>query len=233
MTKKANEIQTGYQKVRQEIENACQRVDRCPDSVKVVAVTKGYPPRMLIHALSAGLKTLGESRAQEFREKVGLLEGAEVEWHFVGPLQPKNAKLVAGPCHLIHSVDTLAVAQAVGERSVQLDRTSDILIQVNVSGEETKSGVPPEKARALAEDIVAVEGVSLRGFMTMAPFWDDQEAIRPLFRQLREIRDEIADHLAIELPELSMGMSNDFSVAVEEGATLVRVGTKIFGKREV
>lgn len=210
--------------VRQRIEAACRRAGRAPDGVTLVGVTKGQPVESVAEALACGLRDIGENRVQEALQKAGALRtmGVAPRWHLIGHVQTNKAKAAAGLSAIIHSVDSLRLAQA-------LDRAAHeplpILLEVNVAGEASKFGFAPgEVAHALSE-IAALPRLDVRGLMTVAPLTDRPETVRPVFRRLRELRDELG------LRELSMGMTDDFETAIEEGATLVRVGRAIFGER--
>ncbi len=230
----SNDIATNYQQIVRRVHRACKRSGREPESVKIVAISKGQSPVKISDAVSCGINTLGESRPQEFREKQSLLaDYHDINWHFVGHLQENKVRFVVGQCELIHSVDSLALADALANRSRKQGVCSSILLQVNVSREETKHGVLTDDAPEIVEKIMKIEGVELRGLMCMAPHVEHSEQVRPIFRQLRELSEQLNDEISdCSLDELSMGMSNDFEVAVEEGATLVRVGQAIFGPRD-
>jgi len=215
--------------VRRQIAAACERVGREPRDVTLVAVSKTHPAAAVERALAAGQRDFGENYVQEAREKVPLVAGGPC-WHYIGRLQRNKVKYLAPWVHLIHTVDSLKLAAEIDKQAAQHRRTIPILLQVNVAGEDAKSGCRPEDAGALAREMLRFPALELRGLMTMPPFWP-AERVRPFFRQLRELRDRLCDELGRPLPELSMGMSDDFPAAVEEGATLVRVGTAIFGAR--
>jgi PLP dependent protein len=216
--------------VRRRIEAAARRADREPDDVTLVAVTKTWPASVVLEAINAGATDLGENRAQEFREKVTLL-GDRGRWHFVGHLQTNKVRHVIGSCELIHSVDRLGLAESIARRAAVTDAEQDVLIEVNVAGDPNKHGVEPPRAVGLALEVQELEGVRVRGLMTMPPYAEDPELSRPHFKDLAALSAQ----LVAELPgagALSMGMSHDFEVAIEEGATIVRVGTAIFGPRK-
>jgi pyridoxal phosphate enzyme (YggS family) len=216
--------------VRRTIEAAARRADREPDEVTLVAVTKTWPASVVLEAINAGASDLGENRAQEFREKVTLL-GGRGRWHFVGHLQTNKVRHVIGSCELVHSVDRLGLAESIARRAAVTDAEQDVLIEVNVAGDPNKHGVEPPHAVGLALEVQELEGVRVRGLMTMPPYAEDPELSRPHFKDLAALSAQ----LVAELPgagALSMGMSHDFEVAIEEGATIVRVGTAIFGPRK-
>jgi PLP dependent protein len=216
--------------VRRAIEAAARRTDREPDDVTLVAVTKTWPASVVLEAIDAGAIDLGENRAQEFREKVALL-GDRGRWHFVGHLQTNKVRHVIGSCELIHSVDRLGLAESIARRAAVTEAEQDVLIEVNVAGDPNKHGVEPPQAVGLALEVQELEGLRVRGLMTMPPYAEDPELSRPHFKDLAALSAQ----LVAELPgagALSMGMSHDFEVAIEEGATIVRVGTAIFGPRK-
>jgi pyridoxal phosphate enzyme (YggS family) len=215
--------------VRTSIEDAARRSARSPSAVTLVAVSKTWPADVALEAISAGVTDLGENRAQEFKEKVALLEG-RARWHFIGPLQTNKVRQVVGACDLIHSVDRLALAEAIDRRASRLGLVQDVLIEVNVALDPSKHGIEPARAIALAEEADAMAGVRVRGLMTMPPYPDDPEESRPYYKELAALSRRLLAELP-EAAELSMGMTRDFEIAVEEGATLVRIGTAIFGPR--
>jgi pyridoxal phosphate enzyme (YggS family) len=197
---------------------------RMPPGVTLVAVSKTQPAEAIREAYAAGQRDFGENYAQEWREKAdALADLADLRWHFVGGLQTNKVKYLAGRVFLVHAVDREELARELSKRFGQKGATARVLLEVNTGGEATKGGVPPAEAPALAAAVRALPGVDLRGLMCMPPPEDDP---RPHFRVLRELRDRLG------LAELSMGMSADWEAAIEEGATIVRVGTAIFGARE-
>lgn len=215
--------------VQHRIAIAAERAGRSPSDVVLVAVTKSFPAHVAIEAFRAGLTDLGENRAQELKEKA-IAIAEPVRWHFIGHLQTNKARQVVGVADLIHSVDRFGLAEEIARRARSRGEIQDVLIEVNVSGETSKHGADPARASHLAEEVASLEGVRVRGFMTMAPLAEEPEASRPYFSELRELRDLVAPSLP-DATELSMGMTRDFEVAIEEGATLVRVGEAIFGPR--
>jgi pyridoxal phosphate enzyme (YggS family) len=215
-----------WQAVRARVDAACQRAGRTPSEVTIVAVSKTHPAASVREAAAAGATDFGENYAQELVAKRA--ECGDVRWHFIGRLQRNKAKFVAGQVALIHAVDDIDLAVAIGKRTQVVQ---PVLLALNAADEATKGGVTAADAAALARGIIAVPNVRLDGLMTMPPPADDPEASRPYFERLRELRDRLADELAIPLPILSMGMSGDFEVAIACGATHVRIGTAIFGAR--
>ncbi len=218
-------------KVRAAITAACQKAGRDPGSVRLIAVSKTVDLDRIRAAIAAGQDLFGENYLQEAKDKIDVL-GRQVGWHLVGHLQTNKAKPAVELFDLIHGVDRGKLARALDSAAARLGKVQDVLIQVNQGGEDTKSGVAPEAARELVQEVARLPHLRLLGLMTMPPWFADPEAARPYFRSLRELRDRLRSLSGLPLPELSMGMSGDFTVAVEEGATLVRVGTAIFGRRQ-
>lgn len=221
--------------VRQRIAAAAERAGRDPDAVTLVAVSKTFPLEVVRAAVDAGLRDLGENRASELVEKVATLPGAadggQVRWHFVGSLQRNKARDVAAHADLFHALDSVRLANALDRRAAQAGRVLPVLVQVNISDEDAKHGVPPAEVAALLREADRREHLEVRGLMGMAAFVDTpdelESVVRPAFRTLRRSFEDAP----LDLSVLSMGMSGDFEVAVEEGATHVRVGTAVFGPR--
>ncbi len=221
------DIAANVARVQARIADAAARAGRRPGDVRLIAVTKTVDPGRIREAASCGLREFGENRVQEARDKVPAVPGAT--WHLIGHLQRNKAKEALRLFAMIQSVDSRALAEEVSRRAAATQARIDVLIEVNISGETAKHGVAPEDAEALARDVAELGGVRLCGLMAMAPLVEDAEDTRPYFRRLRELRDRIRDaHPEAGVRELSMGMSNDFEVAVEEGATMVRVGRALF-----
>ena len=217
--------------VERRISAACARAGRSRAEVTLVAIAKGFPPDTVSAALDAGVSDIGVNRAQEFKEKVAVI-GDRARWHFVGHLQTNKVRQVVGTVALIHSVDRYGLAEAIARRARSLGTAQDVLVEVNLAGEASKAGIEPPNAVAFALEIATIEGVDVRGFMAIPPLTDDDGSTRSYFAQLRAVRDEFVTRASGRpIAELSMGMSKDFEVAIEEGATLVRVGTAIFGPR--
>lgn len=219
--------------ILERIKNAALKSGRSPDSVRLVAVSKTMPADTVRRAIDAGLDVFGENYIQEFREKYKTLSAYPVSWHFIGKLQTNKAKYAVRLFDLIHSVDSVRLAEALNDRAKKIDKTQNVLIQVNISGESTKSGTTEAGAEELVRAAGALPNLSVCGLMAMPPFFNDPENARPYFRALRRIRDRIAGESIpnVAMRELSMGMTGDFEAAIEEGATLVRIGTAIFGSR--
>ena len=214
------------------INAAALQAGRTAGSVRLVAVSKTRPAADIVAAFAAGQTVFGENYVQEFTAKAAELH-EPVEWHFIGHLQSNKVKYIAGLVTLIHSVDRLSLAQEISHQWGRLGRCCDILLQVNISGETSKSGTTEAEALQLVRAMALLPNVRIRGLMTMPPFFDDPEAARPFFAALRGLSQVIAsEHIpGVGMEELSMGMSGDFEAAIQEGATLVRVGTSIFGSR--
>jgi pyridoxal phosphate enzyme (YggS family) len=217
--------------IEQRMADACIRAGRPVKDVRLVVVTKTQSAETVNAALQSGITEIGENRVQEYVKKREALESHHL--HMIGHLQRNKVKYIIGGVAMIHSVDSLALAEEISRRSMNMDLTTDILLEVNTSGEKSKNGIAPDEAGALVRDVLALPNLRLQGLMTVAEFFDDPERVRPAFRLLRTLRDEAqAQNPGCTLPELSMGMTNDFEVAIEEGATLVRIGSAIFGPRQ-
>jgi PLP dependent protein len=219
--------------VKDRIQRAAQDCGRLPASVRLVAVSKTVDAKRVREAIQAGVTILGENYIQEAREKFNALYDQAVAWHFIGHLQTNKAKYAVRMFDLIHSVDSLKLAAALNKEASKRDIVQDILIQVNLSGEATKSGVSADEVGPLLEKIAALEHIRVRGLMTMPPFFDDPESARPFFEALSALRDRLGrtPTANADLQELSMGMTDDFEAAIKAGATLVRIGTAVFGQR--
>jgi pyridoxal phosphate enzyme (YggS family) len=224
-----------FQRVRKLIDDCALRCGRTPAEVTLIAVTKTHPVETLRQALNLGIKEFGENRVQEAETKIDEVGRDRARWHLIGHLQANKVRRAVKLFDVIHSVDSIALAQRIDRHCVEAGRpVLPVLIQVDLAGEETKSGIGEEDLERLAEVIGEAESLRLLGLMTLPPFFDDAQQARPYFKKLRELRDTLqARNYFGDTPgELSMGMTNDFEVAVEEGATMVRVGTAIFGERK-
>jgi pyridoxal phosphate enzyme (YggS family) len=219
--------------VRDRIREVCSRCGRNPEDVLLLGVTKTFGIKSIREAIEAELFDFGENYAQEFLEKRSQVSDERVRWHFIGHLQSNKVKYVAGHVHLIHSVDNDRLAGELQKNGEKYGRSFDILIEVHTTDEATKYGVPPEGTLDLVKRIAKFSRVSVRGLMTMGPFSDDPNDSRPSFQQLTALRARIEREGIgnVSMRHLSMGMSHDFEVAIEEGSTIVRVGTAIFGER--
>ncbi len=222
------------QAVLERIGRACERSGRDPQDVRLVAVSKTVAAERVRQAVAAGVQILGENYIQETRDKQAELGDLSVSWHFIGHLQRNKAKYAVRMFDLIHSLDSLKLARELDRQAARHGRVQPVLIQVNISREESKSGIATEEIETLVREVAGLEHLRLQGLMTMPPFFDQPERARPYFRKLAELARHIAqlDIAGVSMQELSMGMSGDFEVAIEEGATLVRVGTAIFGARQ-
>ncbi|OGP88413.1 MAG: YggS family pyridoxal phosphate enzyme [Deltaproteobacteria bacterium RBG_19FT_COMBO_43_11] len=219
-------------KIRQQIAVAAARVGRDAHLIKLMAVTKTVLPEHISQAINAGITMFGENYVQEAKEKIAAL-GKQAQWHMIGHLQTNKAKYVVNLFDYVHSVDRIELAQELDKRARLAGHKMNILIEVNVSGEQTKNGVSANAALDLIKCIAPLENISVRGLMTMAPYSDNPENSRPYFSALRNLRNQISHEQIpeIQMEELSMGMTDDFEVAIEEGATIVRIGRAIFGTR--
>ena len=219
-------------RIRNTIVDAALRSGRKASDVRLMAVTKTVDDDRIMEAIEAGVDIIGESYVQEAKRKIEKM-GRPLEWHMIGYLQSNKAKYAVRLFDMIHSVDRMDLALELDRRSKALSHVMKVLIEVNISGEETKSGVPYKEVIQLIRDVSALDNISIQGLMTMPPWFDDPEEARPYFVALRELRDKIiAENInRVEMRELSMGMSGHYEVAVEEGATIVRVGRSIFGER--
>ena len=225
-------IKENVQEVLKRIEGACERSGRNPEDVILIAVSKTHPPERIVEAAEAGIKHIGENRVQEAMKKYEVLEHLPLTWHLIGYLQRNKVKYAVRIFHMIHSVDRTAIADELEKRLARLGRELPVLVEVNVAQEETKHGTSVDDAPALVKHILSLKHLKPVGLMTVAPYVEDPEEVRWVFRSLRELKDRINEELGEEvLTHLSMGMSGDFEVAIEEGATMVRIGTAIFGER--
>ena len=216
--------------VRQRIGAACQRAGRDPASVTLLAVSKGQPPEAVEEAARLGLDLFGENKVQEAKGKIPLCLD-RLRWHMIGHLQTNKCRDAVELFEMIQSVDSLHLAAEISKWADRAARTVPVLLEANVAGESSKSGYPPQRLLAELAPVSALPRIEIHGLMTMAPWTPEPEKVRPIFRQLGELRRRCQDLLGAPLPCLSMGMTGDFEVAVEEGATLVRIGTALFGER--
>lgn len=226
-------IQSKLERVESRIKEAALSCGRDPESVKLVAVSKTVPVDYIRAGIKAGVTIVGENYVQEAKEKIETIGRDNVSWHFIGHLQSNKAKHAVKLFDLIHSVDSIKLAREIDRRARAIDRLQPILIQVNISGEETKSGIDADQSLELVRQISALENIAVRGLMTMPPYFNAPDKVRPYFRALRSMQELIRKEAIprADMTELSMGMTGDFETAIEEGATLVRIGTAIFGER--
>jgi PLP dependent protein len=228
-------LETRLRSIRDRIGEAAARANRAPDEVQLVTVSKTVPIEVLRDAYALGLRVFGENRVQEAQEKIANLALLDIRWELIGHLQTNKANRAAELFARVQSVDSLRLAEALSARASALAKTLPILLEVNVAGEASKSGFAPEETLAAAHAIASLPRLRPEGLMTIAPLVDDPEDMRPVFRALRELRDRLREVVPLGSdggwPELSMGMSDDFAVAIEEGATLIRLGRALFGAR--
>ena len=217
--------------VRSLIEESCVRSGRDPEEVTLLGASKTVKPEIIRRFFECGLKTFGENRVQEFLEKYERLKGLNIDWHFIGSLQTNKVKYLIDRVSLIHSLDRKSLADEIQKRAQRAGIVQDVLIEVNVGDEESKAGVKPEELRELFEYSLNLPNLKVLGLMTIPPYLPDPEEVRPFFAKLRKLKDRLEEEFGVNLKHLSMGMSHDFTVAIEEGATIVRVGTLLFGER--
>lgn len=219
--------------VREQISRAAERAHRDYNEITLIAVSKTKPIELVKMAYTLGITNFGENRVQEALPKLTNFHPPEVHWHMIGHLQSNKASRVADTFDYVHSVDNLHLAQVLSKHAAERARPLPILLQVNIAGEASKEGMAPEEVSALARQIAGLPHLDVQGLMTIAPLVPDAEQVRPVFRALRELRDRLRDKLpSHSWHHLSMGMTDDYSVAIEEGATLVRIGRAIFGARQ-
>ena len=217
-------------RVMEKIENAARKIGRDPNEIKLVAVSKTVEVARIMEAIEAGISILGENYVQEAQKKIEEI-GQPVSWHFIGHLQSNKAKYAIRLFDMIHSLDSVPLAEELNRRAEQADRVMEVMIEVNLSKEATKFGTDEEVVVNLAKRIQNLNHLSLEGLMTMPPYFDSPELSRPYYIALRELKEKMVKE-GVPMKDLSMGMSNDFEIAIEEGATYVRVGTAIFGPRK-
>ncbi len=222
--------------VQQEVAEACQRAGRDVNEVSIMAATKTRSVSEIIRAVDAGISDAGENYVQDLLDKKGELDEAGytgICWHAIGHLQRNKVRYVVPICTMIHSLDSARLAREIDKRAARIDKVQKVLLEINIAGEESKFGIAPEQAAELAEQVTALDHLQLRGLMTMPPYTDNPEDSRPQFQALRQLADELVSSglPAGAMKELSMGMSGDYQVAIEEGATIIRLGTVLFGPR--
>jgi PLP dependent protein len=226
-------IAENLKNLRKRIEQTCQNCGRRSEDVQLIAVSKTFPAAAIHEAVGAGHIDFGENYVQELQEKRQALVNYPLHWHFIGHLQSNKVKYIAEYVYLIHSVDDLSLGKEINKRAERYKRVQEILVEVHTTDEATKYGVPPEKTVELIKDLSRFQNLRISGLMTMGPFSDNPHDSRHSFRQVAELKQEI-ESLGIEnvhMQHLSMGMTHDFEVAIEEGSTIVRIGTAIFGRR--
>jgi PLP dependent protein len=224
------DLAANFETIRQRIRVACERTGRNPDSITLLAVTKTQPPEAVRAAAKLGLLLFGENKVQEAKAKIPLCPG-NLRWHMIGHLQSNKCRDAVELFKMIQSVDSLSLAQEINKRAEQAARTMPVLLEVNVAGEASKFGYRPEQLLAELKQLNALPRIEIHGLMTVPPWSAEAEKARPHFRRLRELKERAEAVLGAPLPHLSMGMSGDFEIAIEEGATMVRIGTELFGPR--
>jgi pyridoxal phosphate enzyme (YggS family) len=223
-------VAENVKKIRQQIAATCLRAGRMSEEVLLIAVSKTFSSHLVREALAAGIHDIGENYIQELRQKHDELDQEDVRWHFIGHLQSNKVKYIAPWIHCIQAVDSMGLGKEIDKYAANAGRTITILVEVNTSREQSKFGVLPEETVTVVKQLSRLQHVHVDGLMTIGPFLPDPESSRPSFRVLRELKSEVEKE-GIPMHHLSMGMTNDFEVAIEEGATMVRIGTAIFGKR--
>lgn len=216
--------------IKQEIATAAMRVGRDPGSVKVIAVTKNVSAAKARESVAAGVVDLGENRVQELQNKYPEVEG--VSWHLIGHLQTNKVKYMIDKVALAHSLDRWSLALELDQRARQIEKVIPVLVQVNVAEEESKFGLHVNEVKDFITEAAQLKGISIEGLMTIAPFVDNPEEVRPVFKQLKQMAVSFNNIPGVKMEQLSMGMTNDYKVAIEEGSTMVRIGTAIFGERQ-
>jgi pyridoxal phosphate enzyme (YggS family) len=224
------DLVSNLEQVRRRMAAACERAGRDPGSVTLLAVTKGQPPEVVREAAQAGLTLFGENKVQEGKAKIPLCPG-NLRWHMIGHLQTNKCRDVVDLFQMVQSVDSLHLAEELNKRAEQAAKTLPVLLEVNIVGEASKFGYKPEALLTEFDGINALPRLEIHGLMTVPPWSPMAERARPVFRRLRELKEQCEQLLGAPLPHLSMGMTGDFEVAIEEGATIVRVGTALFGER--
>jgi pyridoxal phosphate enzyme (YggS family) len=232
MFQEREQIRRNVEEIRRRIARAAEKSGRRPEEIKLVAVTKTVEPLRIIEAIDAGVADLGENRVQELCEKYSLVD-RQCQWHLIGHLQTNKVKYIIDKVKMIHSVDSEELAREIQKRAEKAGRHIDILVQVNIAKEESKFGIDKEEAEDFIRSLSKYNNLKVKGLMTIAPFTDNRDEIRHVFRELRKVFIDISRKNIdnIDMESLSMGMSNDFEIAIEEGSTIVRIGTSIFGRR--
>jgi len=225
------DLEQNLDSIQSRIRVACERAGRSPESVTLLAVTKTHPPESIAQAARLGLLFFGENKVQEAKAKIPQCPGS-LRWHMIGHLQSNKCRDAVTLFEMIQSVDSLALAQEIDKRAEQVSKTIPILLEVNAIGEASKFGYQPEKLLAELPQINALPRLQVHGLMTVPPWAPNPERVRPVFQQMRELKTRCEAIIGAPLPHLSMGMSGDFEVAIEEGATIVRIGTALFGERK-
>ena len=214
--------------LKKEIEDTCRDSGRSPEDITIIAATKYVGPEGVAIVYKSGINDFGENRSDELANKKEAISG-DSRWHFIGHLQTRKAKIVVPLVEYIHSIDSLKTLEKVGKEAKKINKIQKVLIEVNISGEQTKYGLDRNQVDSFISDSLGIKNIEVKGFMTMAPYTDDLKHIREIFKSLRLLREEMTHTFSdLDLSDLSMGMSNDFRIAIEEGATMIRVGSNIF-----
>ncbi len=226
-------IKENIKNIESRIKTAAEKSGRNFEDISLVAVTKTISPEIIQEAVDAGITLLGENKVQEARDKIDKIKG-DVEWHLIGRLQRNKVKIALELFSLIQSLDSFALAEEIQKRARQMQKNVDVLVQINIGLEKTKYGINPADAESFIESVASLENLNVKGLMAIAPFKENPEDVRPYFREMRSIFERIKQKSIknVEMKYLSMGMSNDFEVAIEEGSNMVRIGTAIFGARD-
>ncbi len=228
LTEEINKLKSNIINLKKEIENTCMRTGRSTGDITIIAATKYASPQQVKLIYDLGIKNFGENRADQLAEKYSVTKKDSI-WHFIGHLQSRKIKTVVPLVEFIHSIDKISTLSKINGEAEKLNKRQKILIEVNISGEESKFGINPDDLYTFLKEALSFQNIEVAGLMTMAPLTDDFELIRGIFRKLRILRDKLREDFDnTELIELSMGMSNDYKVAIEEGATMVRIGSVIF-----
>jgi pyridoxal phosphate enzyme (YggS family) len=224
------DLEENLNSIQSRIHTACERAGRTPQSVMLLAVTKTHPPEVIAQAARLGLRFFGENKVQEAKAKIPQCPGS-LRWHMIGHLQSNKCRDAVSLFEMIQSVDSLGLAQELNKRAEQASKTMPVLLEINAIGEASKFGYKPDRLLAELPQINELPRLEVHGLMTVPPWAPNPERVRPVFQQMRELKTRCEDLLGAPLPHLSMGMSGDFEVAIEEGATIVRIGTGLFGER--
>lgn len=224
-------IAENINRIRQQVKEVCEKIARNPEEIKIVAVAKTFNSKLILEAYQAGLLDFAENYAQEFVEKKKELKDYPIHWHFIGHLQSNKVKYIAGQVDLIHSVDSIKIAREISNYCLKKNIIQNVLLEVNTSGETSKFGFSPDVLKNAVDEIMSLKNINIIGLMTIGKFSKDPEESRDEFKLLRELRDELNLKGYKNFKHLSMGMSNDFLVAIQEGATILRIGSAIFGSR--
>jgi hypothetical protein len=224
------DLASNLTRIRERIAAACSRANRDPSSVTMLAVTKTQPPEIVSEAAQLGLTLFGENKVQEAKSKIPLCP-ERLSWHMIGHLQSNKARDAVGLFSMIQSVDSLGLAEELNKRAEHASKTMPILLEINIVGEASKFGYKPDQLLVEFDRLIALPRLEIHGLMTIPPWTPLPERVRPVFQKLHELKNECEQRLGAPMPQLSMGMSGDFEVAIEEGATIVRIGTALFGER--